>query len=1155
MIAASALAVALGAETASAITATPDSRGADRLLDVRIALGEQAQAAAAPAGLAARSPRQAQRVDAARDALARRLGARGDLRVDPLSGTIESLQRLDGALTSPSGASPAAVARRFAAEQATALGLDAADANALHVDEQVQSPSGLTVVHLGQQVDGIPTFDDGLRVAVDHAGRVLSVGGAPRSDLPPAVDAPRLTAADALARLMDQTGIRRPVTVTGTENDARRMTRFSSGDIARLVLFGARAVHLAWHLSYQADSTHWYDAVVDADTGEVLYRANLVKFAVNASVFRNYPGAPAGGTQVLRDLAPYLNNGATTLTGPYVHAYADTNDNNIADPGEEVTPNNYVASTNAPASGGCDATHLCTWDHTSVTSWTANKNQNVTQTFWYANHFHDHLASAPIGFGPASGNFEGTDALELNALDGAATASGGGPDAAHVDNANMTTPARGRPPRMQMYLFSHGAPHANLFRDINGGDDAAVLYHEYTHGLSGRLVTHSDGTQALNSPHAGAMGEGWSDWYAEDLLVREGLVADSPGVDGNVDVGRYTDAQPHGIRSQAMDCSVGSTNSAACPGGGYTFGKFGKIAGNPEVHADGEIWSQTLWQLRQALVARMGSDSVGSDVAERLITDGMRLSVPEPSFLDMRNAILAADTNAFGGANRALIWSVFAARGMGFFAGANDGSDVQPAEDFAAPPPPGAPTGTIGGTVTSADTGLPLGNADVGIGGLSTDAAFTPNFAATTDDAGHYTMGGVPQGHYPKLRFGSHTGYDAVVRPADVGAALTADVALRRDWAARLGGATIQQTNDDTGAGYGCGTAALIDQAQGAGWSAENHLNDAPATRYAPTAVVALPQAITVDEFQIDPGNTCGDDNTAAAKDYRLETSPDGTTWTTAAQGSFTIADIGRRNSVSPTAGATSVRYVRLTLLSAQDQTPGHDGARFIDMSELWIHGGPPNVLPSGTLSAKPATVAPNETVTFQASFTDPDSAITGYEWDFDGNGTADATTPGPTIEHRFTQPGTAAVRVAADDYRGGTGTAWATVTVTGPTVLSTPLVAPAKVRPSFVLPRTGRNGRVRIKVKCNDPCRLTGSLTIDSATRRRVHLRSRTVARLGPVSVRGTRTLTITVSRSVRSALRRGHVTKPRVGLRLAATVTGGGPRRSVARGIRMTL
>ena len=32
--------------------------------------------------------------------------------------------------------------------------------------------------------------------------------------------------------------------------------------------------------------------------------------------------------------------------------------------------------------------------------------------------------------------------------------------------------------------------------------------------------------------------------------------------------------------------------------GGYTYGDFGKIAGGPEVHADGEIWLETLWDLR-----------------------------------------------------------------------------------------------------------------------------------------------------------------------------------------------------------------------------------------------------------------------------------------------------------------------------------------------------------------------------------------------------------------------------------------------------------------------------------------------------------------------------------------------------------------------------
>ena len=39
---------------------------------------------------------------------------------------------------------------------------------------------------------------------------------------------------------------------------------------------------------------------------------------------------------------------------------------------------------------------------------------------------------------------------------------------------------------------------------------------------------------------------------------------------------------------------------------------------------------------------------VGRDVAQKLITEGMRMAPPEPSFLDMRNAILAADAGLGG---------------------------------------------------------------------------------------------------------------------------------------------------------------------------------------------------------------------------------------------------------------------------------------------------------------------------------------------------------------------------------------------------------------------------------------------------------------------------------------------------------------------------
>ncbi|MCW3002401.1 MAG: hypothetical protein JWQ20_1699 [Conexibacter sp.] len=1100
--------LALAALPTAAPAAPPDPSptAADRFLDVRLAERDQAAATATDAGLAARSPGTAARVQAARHALAGDPGDQTVLDVDPLTGSVRQLARLDGALTAPTGAAPAATARSFARAHATALGLDAQDVDALTVTDQERSSSGLTVVRFGQEVEGIPTFDSGLRVGVDHAGRVISVAGAPRSDLPDDVTAsPALSAADALQRLMDQTGLHRDVTVTATDRDPRQTTRFSTGDVARLTLFGARAVHLAWHLTYRATSTRWYDAVVDATTGEVLYRANLVKFITNANIYRNYPGAARGGTQTAIDIEPYLTS-STTLTGPNVHAWADVDDSDDANPGEEVAPGAYPALTDDSRPGGaCDADHVCSWDHSTPSSWNANRDQNVTQTFWYANHFHDHLAAPPIGFTAASGNFEGADRLDLNALDGAAMDAGGGPDEDHLDNANMATPPDGESPKMQMYLFAYRptlpSPWYSPFRDINGGDDAAVVYHEYTHGLSGRLVTSDDGTQALNTPQSGALGEAWSDWYAQDLIVREGLQSDDPAIDGEVDMGRYTDAIPHSIRHQALDCSVGSSNAAACPAGGrtpvggYTFGDFGRVAAGAEVHADGEIWAQTLWQLRQALITKLHSADAGSDTAEQIITDAMRLSVPEPSYLDMRNAILAADRNANGAANEDLIWEVFRSRGMGFYAAADDSSDTAPVEDFTAPPAADVPPGSITGTVTDSASGAPIAGVTVGVGGLSTDPSFDTYLAGTSDAAGRYRIADVPPGTYPKVGFRSDAGYDRASLPASVvtGQTATLDVALRRDWAATAGGARIASTNDDTGAQYGCGAAAMIDQSQGRGWSAQNHNADAdPLHRRMPTATVELPQAIDVESFAIDPSNTCGDGATASLKGYRLETSPDGTSWTTSAEGEFTAAHRNRLNTVPATAATRGVRFVRLTLKSALNEQPGSSGADFIDVSELEIYSAA------------------------QAARTDPG--------------------PGPPPP-----PDAGAVPPPAP-----------TQTTTTPPV---PPPVPRRTRPSFVLPRTGTKGRVRVKVTCKDACRLGATLTADRATRRRYKLRWTTIGRLSTRTVKGTRTVTVTLTPYARKRLRPRHVKRLRPRLHVTATVPAGGPKRAAARTVMLKL
>ena len=190
------------------------------------------------------------------------------------------------------------------------------------------------------------------------------------------------------------------------------------------------------------------------------------------------------------------------------------------------------------------------------------------------------------------------------------------------------------------------------------------------------------------------MGEAWGDWYGMDFLNNEGFQADTRAP-GEVRIGAYVGNGQDLFRTQPMDCPVGTT-STACPGtpgagpGGYTYGDFGKIIGFPEVHADGEIWGETLWDLR---------DSIGSRKAELLVTRAMELSPAKPSYLDMRNSILPADQAVYRGSNNSKIWNVFAARGMGWFAGAVDGDDAAPSRLLPATQAR-HPTGSLGGIVT-----------------------------------------------------------------------------------------------------------------------------------------------------------------------------------------------------------------------------------------------------------------------------------------------------------------------------------------------------------------------------------------------------------------------------------------------------------------------
>jgi extracellular elastinolytic metalloproteinase len=648
---------------------------------------------AASAAYAAAPPRKLSAGDrAARAKLLSRLGREAVFDEDPQTATPRALGRLDGTLTGAQPGDAADIAMRYVSGHAGALGLGASDLSTLRQAGRVTA-GGVTYLRWRQEIGGVPSLDNELRAGVDADGRVVGVLGAPRPDLTAPSLVPALDASQALAALARDVGSGRRPSVTEGPTGPRHETRFSSGDVARLVLVGETGpARLAWHVTFDAGPDAWYDAVVDATTGAVLRRSNMVKH-ISGSVFSNYPGARAGGTQQPVTLDAFLNPGVTaTLTGPNAHAWSDLDDVSASPTaeapgvGEDVVPGSYPFQSfdSLGAGGACDAAHHCSWDPRTPNSWQANRAQNAVQAFWYVNHYHDHLKAAPISFDRASGNLEGAaNGVDVETDDGANT-NAGLPDATHLDNADMVTPPDGNRPRLQLALFRNDP--AAPFRDANGGDDASVVYHEYTHGLSNRLVTTPDGTGALTAPQSGAMGEGWSDWYAKDFLVAEGLQPDT-AAPGEVDMGAYLDAVPNIVRTQPLDCPVGRT-SPRCPGtaatgpGGYTYGDFARIVGGPEVHADGEIWGETLWDLRRAL---------GSQLAEALVTGGMRISPPQPSMLEERNAILLVDSGSFGGAHLDAIWAVFAQRGMGVNASTVSADDLSPVEDFTAPPPVNAP--------------------------------------------------------------------------------------------------------------------------------------------------------------------------------------------------------------------------------------------------------------------------------------------------------------------------------------------------------------------------------------------------------------------------------------------------------------------------------
>lgn len=641
-------------------------------------------------------------------------------------------------LSRASSGQRANILKGFLKENADLLGLDNVQIERLKVVADYTNPDGnLSFVELAQEFNGVPVFRGEIKAGFTKNGEIIRV----INSLVPEVDeysAPTNFGEPAAAANSAAAHVNRGVRAVNVKEKAEKPAAdvyFDDGTSAQTekVYFPTEpgVVVPAWKVLVSSGNATYY-AIVDAESGTLLWRKNLTEDQTQAATYNVYvnpnsmikvadnpfpltpgpinPGSGTQGSAISRTLvtlvgneAPYtfnnngwINDGDNSTIGNNVRAGLDRKLPNTGSPANpaDIDPDGFAVGTNrvfdfaftpgdpntmtgdSPLPDQQTPTGCLAVDNTTLP--TSYQNAIVTQLFYITNRFHDETYL--LGFTEAARNFQNVNFTGQGA--GNDRVSAQAQDCSGTNNANFTTPSDGTQGTMQMYLW----PGATTF---DGSLDADIVIHELTHGLSNRLHGNAGG---LTTNMARGMGEGWSDFYAHSLLSEP-----SDPINGVYTTGGYatrnivgTANYYYGIRRypKAILAATGGVNNK--PHNAFTFsylnsdcnsrmntnnfafeeGPVGSITCD-QVHNVGEIWSSILWEARAKVVQRHGWE-VGNRKMLQFVTDGMKLSPGGPTMLQARDAILAAaQASAIGpeSANDVKdLWAGFAARGLGYSA-------------------------------------------------------------------------------------------------------------------------------------------------------------------------------------------------------------------------------------------------------------------------------------------------------------------------------------------------------------------------------------------------------------------------------------------------------------------------------------------------------
>jgi hypothetical protein len=597
---------------------------------------------------------------------------------------------------------PDVAARRFIDERRDLWNLSPEDV--ANVEILGVSTRGLPTVRLIQRVDGVEVFNSEVKAALTPDSEVVSLSG----QLFSGASASRRTAA-ARAPLAPEAAIARAVEdLTGAvyadsdfaaadsppDSEPYQFFEFRPGAndtrplydrpvrIKEVMFpFGQGQFVPAYYLELWVHDYPAFSYVIEAaDTEGVLFRKNLTvmvafKYRVHNTgdaVFRPEDG-PAPGTPhptglpddwqaptvpekliTLESLLPgdpWLPPNATETRGNNCRAYADLRAPTGSSTGDVFGKLTSVASR----------TFGRTYDHTKPASNDRNLQNSIVGMFFHVNWLHDRWYEA--GFDEVSGNAQQNN-YGRGGLGGDPILAEGN-DFSGTDNANMSTPADGSSPIMQMYEFRG----CNPLPSRTSNHEALITFHEMGHYITNRLIGNGSG---LTNRQGRSMGEGWGDFFAICMTSQAG----DDFAAGCFAAGGWTDLTPSfkdnyyfSIRRYPY-----SADMARSP---LTFKHISAnvilpvgppkspTAGGPnnEVHNAGEVWCAVLWEVFVNLVARHGHAEAEERML-RYVIGGLKLTPSQPTFTQARDAILAS-VGALASSDLADVWAGFAKRGLG----------------------------------------------------------------------------------------------------------------------------------------------------------------------------------------------------------------------------------------------------------------------------------------------------------------------------------------------------------------------------------------------------------------------------------------------------------------------------------------------------------